>query len=88
MWNTCNPTSILSRSRQAAQYCVPALVMHWSGIALRLDSKCGGGKRQAYYPNHVSEANYKLLEDRGFMQVQRFRGWVDWNNGDVLVYRR
>ena len=41
-----------------------------------------------YYPDNVSDANYTLLETRGYEAVQRFRGWVDWSNGDVVVYKR
>ena len=40
-----------------------------------------------YYPNNVSAANYTLLESRGYEIVDRFRGWADWSNGDVVVYR-
>jgi hypothetical protein len=39
-----------------------------------------------YYPDHVSGDNYELLKRRGFVEVRRFPGWVDWDNGDVLVY--
>jgi hypothetical protein len=41
-----------------------------------------------YYPRHVSTGNYALLARHGFAEDRRFRGWVDWNNGDVVVYRR
>ncbi|MCZ6836976.1 MAG: glycosyltransferase family 39 protein [Planctomycetota bacterium] len=41
-----------------------------------------------YYPNHVSDENYTLIDDQGYVLVNRFRGWVDWNNGDVLIYQR
>ena len=41
-----------------------------------------------YYPNHVSAERYALISDRGYALAARFRGWVDWTNGDVLVYRR
>ena len=41
-----------------------------------------------YYPNHVSADGYAVLDQRGFVEKQRFHGWVDWNNGDVLVYRQ
>jgi hypothetical protein len=39
-----------------------------------------------YYPNNVSADTYALLEENGFAVVARPAGWVDWNNGDVLVY--
>jgi hypothetical protein len=38
-----------------------------------------------YYPDNVTAANYTLLESRGYETVERFRGWADWNNGDVVV---
>jgi hypothetical protein len=41
-----------------------------------------------YYPRSVSPQAYALLEDHGFVVDRRFPGWVDWNNGDVIVYRR
>jgi hypothetical protein len=41
-----------------------------------------------YYPNHVSAENYALLERSGFVENRRFPGWVDWDNGDVVVYER
>ncbi|MHC4079930.1 MAG: glycosyltransferase family 39 protein [Planctomycetota bacterium] len=41
-----------------------------------------------YYPQHVSAASYALLDQRGFAEEHRLDGWVDWNNGDVLVYRQ
>ena len=40
-----------------------------------------------YFPDSVSDDNYALLEERGYEMVQRFPGWADWTNGDVLVYR-
>jgi hypothetical protein len=41
-----------------------------------------------YYPNHVSADAYALLAQRGFIEQQRFHGWVDWDNGDVVVYQK
>ena len=41
-----------------------------------------------YYPDNVSAANYTLLESRDYETVERFRGWADWSNGDVVVYKR
>ncbi len=41
-----------------------------------------------YYPDNVSDANYTLLKSRGYVPLQRFRGWADWSNGDVVVYKR
>jgi hypothetical protein len=41
-----------------------------------------------YYPNHVSGATYARIEEAGFAEAARFHGWVDWTNGDVIVYRR
>jgi mannosyltransferase len=41
-----------------------------------------------YYPNHVSAEGFALLDQRGFVEQQRFHGWVDWGNGDVVVYQK
>ncbi len=40
------------------------------------------------YPNHVSAENKSLLNAQGFTKAQHFRGWVDWGNGDILIYRK
>ncbi len=40
-----------------------------------------------YYPRHVSRDRYELLEAHGLALERTFPGWVDWSNGDVLVYR-
>jgi len=40
------------------------------------------------YPNHVSPEKKTLLNNRGFTETQLFRGWVDWGNGDILIYRK
>ncbi len=40
------------------------------------------------YPQHVAAEKYELLAKRGFAAAERFPGWVDWGNGDVLVYAR
>ncbi len=41
-----------------------------------------------YYPNSVSESNHALLEARGYEPIERFRGWADWGNGDVIVLKK
>ena len=41
-----------------------------------------------YYPNHLSNDHAALLQQRGYKSAQDFRGWVDWNNGDVQIYAR
>jgi hypothetical protein len=41
-----------------------------------------------YYPNYVSAEGFTLLDQRGFVEQQRFHGWVDWDNGDVIVFRQ
>ena len=41
-----------------------------------------------YYPKHVSQERVEMLEQGGYALVKRFEGWVDWGNGDVLLYRR
>jgi hypothetical protein len=40
------------------------------------------------YPQSVSGETYDVLRDRGFIETARLRGWVDWTNGDVVIYRR
>jgi hypothetical protein len=40
------------------------------------------------YPNRVSAASFELLRKAGFEQEERFKGWVDWTNGDVVVMKR
>jgi hypothetical protein len=40
------------------------------------------------YPRSVGAARLALLEQRGYRLERSFAGWVDWSNGDVLVYRR
>lgn len=40
------------------------------------------------YPESVPDERYALLERAGFEVVQRFDGWVDWTNGDVVIYGR
>jgi hypothetical protein len=42
----------------------------------------------ALYPRSVGPARLALLERRGYRLERAFRGWVDWTNGDVLVYGR
>ena len=41
-----------------------------------------------YYPNHLTPDRATLLEHHGYKLTQQFRGWVDWNNGDVQIYTR
>jgi hypothetical protein len=41
-----------------------------------------------YYPNHVSADRWSLLDQSGFVEAPRFHGWVDWDDGDVIVYRK
>lgn len=41
-----------------------------------------------YYPRSVASDRLQMLADRGFERVATFPGWVDWNNGDVIVMRR
>lgn len=40
------------------------------------------------YPNSVSSKAYQELATNGYVDVARLRGWVDWTNGDLIVYRR
>jgi hypothetical protein len=41
-----------------------------------------------YYPRSVSAETYAVLERAGYAPEQRYRGWADWNNGDVEVWGR
>src|SRR5204863_9893813 len=40
------------------------------------------------YPNSVSRQTFEMLAANGYVEVRRFKGWVDWTNGDLIVYRR
>lgn len=40
------------------------------------------------YERSVPPARLAQLAERGFTPVRRLRGWVDWGNGDVVIYRR
>jgi len=40
------------------------------------------------YPNHVGDDRLALLVQRGFTLRAQFDGWVDWGEGDVLLYER
>ena len=37
------------------------------------------------YPNHLHHDARRLLDER-YDLVERFPGWADWSNGDVLIY--
>lgn len=41
-----------------------------------------------YYPESVPRERYEQLERAGYVLETRHHGWVDWTNGDVMVYRR
>lgn len=40
------------------------------------------------YPEHVAPQHKALLANWGFTERARFDGWVDWGQGDVVVYAR
>ncbi|MHC4996046.1 MAG: glycosyltransferase family 39 protein [Planctomycetota bacterium] len=40
-----------------------------------------------YYPKNVASDRFDMIDAAGFDVVENFRGWVDWDNGDVLIYR-
>lgn len=40
------------------------------------------------YPRNVSAEHFASLQELGFIESRRFRGWVDWDNGDVLIWQR
>jgi hypothetical protein len=39
-----------------------------------------------YYPRSVPQRTYAALRAAGFTEAVRFEGWVDWGNGDVVVW--
>lgn len=39
----------------------------------------------ASYLNRLEPEQWQLLRERGFTETARFRGWVDWGNGDLIV---
>ncbi len=41
-----------------------------------------------YYPQRFTADRRAVLADRGFVLERTFPGWVDWDNGDVLVWAR
>lgn len=40
------------------------------------------------YPRSVRPETYELILRAGFTRAARFHGWVDWTNGDIVVYQR
>jgi hypothetical protein len=40
------------------------------------------------YPRTADPAQKTLLENSDYVPVTTLRGWADWDNGDVIVYRR
>lgn len=40
------------------------------------------------YERSVPPERFAELADRGFSPYRRLPGWVDWGNGDVVIYRR
>lgn len=40
------------------------------------------------YPNRIKAETYALLKSRGYEVTQRFRGWADWTEGDVIVMQK
>lgn len=40
------------------------------------------------YPRSVAPERFATLAREGFELLTRHRGWVDWDNGDVMVFRR
>jgi len=68
------------------------LELRYSGVhGAQLDTALGAAQPSwiiLYYPRSVEDDQYELLERNGFELRRRFHGWVDWSNGDVLVYER
>ena len=40
------------------------------------------------YPDKLSSVTIETLAAHGFTQVARFDGWVDWGEGDVVVFEK
>ena len=38
------------------------------------------------YPNSIPPHRYDLLERRGYTERERLDGWIDWTNGDVVIW--
>ncbi|MBC24517.1 MAG: hypothetical protein CMJ32_11480 [Phycisphaerae bacterium] len=39
------------------------------------------------YPDSVVEGGYEVLEQMGFVHATTLHGWVDWGNGNIMIYR-
>lgn len=63
-------------------------------MALDMDLSCAAREAAlpewiiVEYPHRVSPEIYRLLEERDYRTVARFRGWADWTQGDVIVMHR
>ena len=51
---------------------------------LRVHPDLGG---DAWNAQVLNEA-YATLRTAGFERVERLRGWIDWGNGDIEIWRR
>jgi hypothetical protein len=40
------------------------------------------------YPRTADSAQKQLLTESHYVPIGTFRGWADWDNGDVIIYRR
>jgi hypothetical protein len=60
---------------------------HGADLAVQLDAT-RPRRVIGYYPRHIGPEALAALEERGYRLARRFRGWVDWGNGDVLVWER
>ena len=58
-----------------------------SGLGLS-DLAVGPDVALMLYPDRVSPETWAGLQAAGFETVERFEGWLDWGNGDVIVLQR
>ena len=59
-------------------------------LALRLDDPPNLNRPRwiiLYYHATVPDSTFQLLRLQDYKQFARFHGWLDWGNGDVIVYR-
>ena len=40
------------------------------------------------YPRSVSQETCEVIQRAGFRETAQLHGWVDWTNGDIVVYHR
>jgi hypothetical protein len=63
---------------------------HGADLAQHLQGASGSTRPRwiiIYYPESVAKDALDMLRLHGYAPFARFDGWVDWRNGDVIVYR-